>query len=580
MALSDELLQIRLELKGVREAVQGFKSVDKAQAGVSTSTTKAGMAATSAERRTSGLTRAYQRLGGAARWGLGFLGVGGVFALKAAVDNSEELAKTTAGLTRNLDLQTNVASRWGAVAHARDIDSKALGTTFAILSSKMVDAAREGGTALTPFHQLGLEQEDVAKGARNFQFGLMQVAEALGDAEGGAKRMTAAKALLGKGYASVLPLFSEGTKGLKEQLHWADKYGVTLDTKTNDALMDSVMAQRESKMAMLGLQLTLSRGLLPAIEAGHGELQQFIATLNDPDLSADQKIARIERQFGRIEDTLIDLLIEALPAIAEHGGELGVKLAGAVWQGFWESDSLGKFVIGGWLFMAMGGGGMIRTVGSKAGGMVLIAMATGMGNRFPILTIMMQDAFSKMGKLSGRAFAIGVIAGIVLLGFFIAEEVDKKTDGAFRQWGINAGENFVNALIWAVNQGIGAINDVLDEANVLGKLGVDAPNIGEVGEVDFGAPEGRKSPFGIPTPDYKNPGNPFGIGKPRGGRSGQRLPRASFGRPQFDTPSLPHTEYMAGGRRRSGKVVLQIPLDGKVIAERTVDLAELEAALR
>lgn|GEM_PF-3347480 len=433
-SLSEELIAIRMELKGVREAVSGLHSVDKAQKGVATSTSATGVAAEKAEKKTSRLSRAFGALGKAAKYGLGFLGVTGVLALHTAVANTEELSKTTVGLTRNFDFQNNVASRWAAIAHARDIDSKALGMTFGTLSTKLTNAAREGGKALLPFHQLGLTQEDAAKGAHHFEWGVMRVAKALGEEEGGAKRAAAAKSLLGKGYATLLPLFSEGTKGLKEQLHWADEYGVTLNGHTNEAIMDMVSAQRESKVAMLGLQIAMTKALMPAIEGGEHELQKFIKTLTDPKLTDDRKFHRIEQQFLGLEDTLIQIVSDALPRVAEHGGELGVKLAGAVWSGFIHSDTLGKLVIGAWLFRAMGGFSLIGTLGARVGG----KLATSLGWKF-LATVAPYFAAeagveglgaalgSQMGGLKtvfGRyGKALGTTMGIAAAGALVAEIV-------------------------------------------------------------------------------------------------------------------------------------------------------------
>lgn len=588
MSLNDELIAIRLELKGQREAISGLHSVDKAQKGIGTATTAAGTAAAVAEKKTSRLSRAYASLGKTARWGIGFLGVGGIFALKSAIDNTEELSKTTVGLTRNFDLQNNVASRWGALAHARDIDSKALGMTFGALSTKLTNAAREGGKALLPFHQLGLTQEDAAKGAHDFGWGIMRVARALGEEEGGAKRAAAAKLLLGKGYATVLPLFSEGTKGLKEQLHWADEYGVTLSGHTNEAIMEMVTAQRESKVATLGLQIALTKALMPAIEGGEHELQKFIKTLNDPKLTDDQKFHRIEQQFLGIENTLIDIVSAALPRVAEHGGELGVKLAGAVWNGFQNSDLAGKLVITAWLLNFMGGAGLIKNTAGTAGkwiawGLFSTLMPT-LAAEFAItgsLGLMIKARWMAMGKLSSRAFAVGVVAGIALLGFFIAEEIDNKTKGAFRQWGINAGQNFVNALIWVIRKGIEGVNAVLAKANVLSFLGVDAPEIGLPGYANFAASDGPKGRFGLPSADPSHPGNPFGIGSKHRHRDDHRLPRASLPRRQSgDVPRLPRTAYAAwdhGSARTPRPIVLQV--DGKVLAEITASQVAAAEAL-
>ena len=44
-----------------------------------------------------------------------------------------------------------------------------------------------------------------------------RLADAFGEAAGGAKRQASAQQLLGRGYATILPLFADGAKGLKEQ---------------------------------------------------------------------------------------------------------------------------------------------------------------------------------------------------------------------------------------------------------------------------------------------------------------------------------------------------------------------------
>src|ERR1044072_7596046 len=155
-SLSEELLAIRVEMQGARKAAEESRDLAAAQKGIGTSTEKVGKAADKTSRKAGRLTKIYSALGKASRWGIGFLGVGAVFALGSAIKKTEDLAKTTAGLTRNLSLNTNVASRWGAVAQAREIDSKALTMSFTTLSRKLTEAAREGGTSLTAFHQIGI----------------------------------------------------------------------------------------------------------------------------------------------------------------------------------------------------------------------------------------------------------------------------------------------------------------------------------------------------------------------------------------------------------------------------------------
>jgi hypothetical protein len=444
VALEDELIAIRLELQGQTEAVAGMKEVIDAEKGLGTQTRATGEESKAAEKHTLGLGNAYGTLYGKAKLALGFLGVGGVFAVEQAVHNTEELSKTTTGLSRNLGLATNVASRWGAVAFSREIDPKALGMSFGVLSSKMVEAARKGSTLLTPFHQLGLNQEEVAKGAGNFEWGLMRVVKALGEEEGGAKRATAAKAVLGKGYATLLPLFAEGTEGLKEQLHWADEYGVTLGGKANEGLMELVKGQREMKVATLGLQVSLTKALQPAILAGEEQVKEFIKTLNDPNLSAEQKTKRIEHQFLELEDDLMKIIEQALPGVAENAGRLGVKMAAAVWHGFQHSNLLGKIAIAGWVFSLFGGEALVKTGAKKVGGMIGTDMGIGIG--------------------------VGVTGGFIAGEIF--NHLSRQTQQEVSGWAYHAAHNFVNFFVAEVNKG-------LNDANVLSFLGVEAPQVPE-----------------------------------------------------------------------------------------------------
>lgn len=438
--------------------------------------------------------------------------------------------------------------------------------TFGTLSTKMVEAGRKGGTALTPFHQLGISQEEVAKGAHDFEWGLLRVAKALGEEEGGAKRSAAAKAVLGKGFSTLLPLFSEGTKGLKEQLHWADKYGVTLSGSTTDGLMEMVQAQRENKVAMLGLQLSLTKALMPAIHAGDDQLHEFIATLNSPNLTAEQKISRISHQFLMLEDDLVHIIEQALPHIAEQGGHLGVALAGAVWHGFTHSNAIGKLVIAAWIFNAFGGQALLRAGALRVGGMI------------------------------GTEMGIGLATGAT--GAFIEYEIwqhlSQNTREGIHRWALNAGQNFVNVFIGVINSGIREINEGLDDANVLAILGVDAPNIGEIGEVNTHSPLERQEEAArnAPPGSVNGPGGSI-IGPhgeqitppvfPKGARHHRHhAPRrnARSAQPRQRQELIRH-EGRGRGRAGTGELVVHthIHVDGKEMAENLTRHALDEAAL-
>jgi hypothetical protein len=428
-----------MKLVGNRVVVTGTDQVSKSVKGLGKATSETATKQRYAERSTSRLTTSYKKLGSAAKYGLGFLGVGGVLAIQSSIHASEELGKTTAGLTRNFGLQNNVASRWAAVAQSREIDSKALSMSFGALSSRIVEAAHKGGTALTPFHRLGISQEELVSHANDAQWALMRVAKALGEEEGGTKRTTTAKALLGKGFTTLLPLFSEGTKGLKEQLRWADKYGVTLSGSTTDGIMEMVSAQRENKVATLGLQLALTKALMPAIKAGDDQLQEFIATLNSSKLTEEQKISRMSHQFLSLEGDIIKVIDKSLPTIAEHAGHLGIALARALWHGFIHSDTLGKLFIGAWLFRSLGGFSLVGMLGARVGGKLATSLgsmflktvapyfaaevaAEGLGGAVAARMGAMGVTFGSFGAAMGTAFGVAMIAAAA--GYVVLHQQD------------------------------------------------------------------------------------------------------------------------------------------------------------
>jgi hypothetical protein len=571
---SSDLIQLRMKLLDGKLFVSGVDKGSKSVKGLGKATSETATKQRYAERTTSRLTTSYKRLGTAAKWGLGFLGAGGLLAIHASIESTEELAKTTIGLTRNFGLQNNVASRWAAVAQSREIDSKALSMSFGTLSSKVVEAAHKGSTALTPFHRLGISQEELVAHANDTQWALMRVAKALGEEEGGTKRTTAAKALLGKGFTTLLPLFSEGTKGLKEQLHWADKYGVTLSGSTTDGIMEMVQAQRENKVAMLGLQLSLTKALMPAIHAGDDQLQEFIATLNSPHLTAEQKISRISHQFLMLEDDLVHVLEQALPHIAEQGGHLGLALAGALWHGFIHSDTLGKLVIGAWLFKTLGGLSLVGTLGAKVGG----KLATSLGWKF-LATVAPYFAAeagveglgsalgSQMGGLKAlfatKGRILGMAMGVAAAGALAAEIV----------FAIEDSENIAGLSLF--NTPKTGVTSIEEESMRLKELGYTGIGFASGHELEATTPSGKH------ITEVQRGNKWVRKGGHGGGHHGHGRPTPEASRRPRRHELMAMPQRTSGGSRRGGTLVIHNHLhaDGRELAELVTEHALDAAAL-
>jgi len=315
------------------------------------------------------------RMASAARYAAGAaLAYVSIAQAKTAVTTTQDLAKTTAGLNRNLGFTVKEGSRWASVAKSRDIDAKALTMSFTTLSRRVVEAGhaiREGGgaaeSAMVPFTRLGLSQRDVLSGSKDLDSFLPKLADSFGKAEGGAKRQASAQQLLGRGYATILPLFADGAEGLKEQQKWADKYGTTLNEKTLKAQMDLVSAQRETKVAWLGIQVTFAKFVTPALEKANDEFQKIAAIMADDKLTSDEKWKQVGEIIMKWATKAKDAFIEILPKLVEAAGKAAPEIAGAFVKGFLNAPILGQLLLGGWLLSKMGGLGAVGKMGTTVG---------------------------------------------------------------------------------------------------------------------------------------------------------------------------------------------------------------------
>lgn len=545
MASSSNLIDIRMKLSGGRAVVSGLSETKTETEKLGKATSKTSRISHAATGTTSRLTTAFKAMGAHAKLAFGLVGAGSLFAIESAVHNTEELSKTTTNLSKSFGLNVKAASEWGAVAQSREIDARSMSMSFASLSKQMVEAARKGGTLLTPFHQLGLSQEDVAKGAKNFSFGLNETLEALSAMPGGAKKMTAAKTVLGRGYQTLIPLLNESAMGFKEQLHWASEFGDTLDGKTSKTLEGMRIAQIKNKIAMHGLQVSVAEFLTPAIEAGDEQLQNFIKTLNSPNLTAEQKIKRISTQFQGIEADIIKVIERALPAVAEQAGRLGIVAAKSLGSAFLHANVLGKIAIAGYVFKLLGGKSLVLAGAKTVGGM--------------------------MGTSLGLGLGLGAVGAFV--AYEVWEHLSARTKIGVIKWGREASESFVNVLIGGINTAIERINTIFDEANILSAVGVDAPNIGRIGEVDnqagllaqeeeakLGLSEGKiNGPNGTEIPAYKPPGSK---GKTR---------------PKHQSVPRKNTAFWGGSDR---PIHVHVEVDKKEIGFAALSAAKHAAALR
>jgi TP901 family phage tail tape measure protein len=171
------------------------------------------------------------------------------------------------------------------------------------------------------------------------------------------------------------------------------------------------------------------------------------------DLMRDVTKAFKRDGLGGALRVLIQKFNDALPKFAEFGG----KIVKAIGEGFLDAPAWARLATGAWVGAKLFGKGGPDATGRE------------------------------MGKRLGRGIVVGILIALPTLLVDMVKWLDERRF-KIQQMGADIGEWFVNGLIDAVNLGIRTINDVMDKANIAAFAGVDAPNIGEIGKVDFQGP--------------------------------------------------------------------------------------------
>jgi hypothetical protein len=246
--------------------------------------------------------------------------------LKKSVGTTVEMGKATLMLSRNLGLSVEQASKWVAIAKVRGVSGDALATSFVAISKnaaagqdqigkfdkKLGDLGKSTadvkkrsdllhgsvGKQADAYKTLGLTQKDLAGSGRNFQGFLLKIADGLHKMPGGAKRAAVAQQVLGKGWKTLLPLLNQGSKGIREQMRLAAKYGATFGKDTAQKVQNYAKAQREAQYASLGFQITLGTLVLPALTKGIRTWAHFVRELR----AGTGVPGKIKDEFGKLVD--------------------------------------------------------------------------------------------------------------------------------------------------------------------------------------------------------------------------------------------------------------------------------------
>lgn len=256
-------------------------------------------------------------------FGAAFAGIRGV---QESVSVTEDFSKTVFGLQKNLGFSNREASDWAGIAASRNIETKSLNISLATLV-KQQDAANQGGAVQVDlFKRLGIGQKELARTDPSQLLG--KIAGGFDKLGPGTERTALMSRLLGRNWQTLAPVLRDGNKGIEEQRKLMRKYGVQVGGKTLKSTGDLIAAQREQKIATLGLQLALGQELVPMLLDVVRKTSQFI-----------RQFRRGKGTAGILKDALGDLTkvlktvvdwFAKLPPNVQKGLVILLLLAGSV----------------------------------------------------------------------------------------------------------------------------------------------------------------------------------------------------------------------------------------------------------
>lgn len=254
-----------------------------------------------------------------------------------AIETTLQLGETTLKLSKTFGLATDQASRYAGVLQARGVDASTLTMNFKTLSTavhsaslatdahsqaldqlqrkdavRIAQATQDASTAknqeaaqksltrvreaaamaeanlsgksganIKIFQELGISQADLTKHGNDLNWVINQVADGMERLPGGTDKASIAAKLFGRNAQAMALLVGGGSEKLKEQLALADKWGVTLNSKTAPQLKKANEQAYDFNGTMLGLKVTVGTLLIPVMTKVEQGFSKFVAQARD-----------------------------------------------------------------------------------------------------------------------------------------------------------------------------------------------------------------------------------------------------------------------------------------------------------
>lgn len=215
-----------------------------------------------------------QDIGGisaAAKAGTAITGFGtaSALALNKAGDEAAAYASQVTGIQRATGETAAESSKWAAILGRS-------GVTGAKATMVMKSLATNINGSSKALQEMGIATKDANGANRSSTDVLADVAEYYSKAEDKTKAAALASKVLGRGYASLLPVLAGGAEGIDKLTAKAQEYGLILTQDNLDAVKKYAGLQKDNDMATQGLTVSLGLLVLPMKTLVTEYLNKFI----------------------------------------------------------------------------------------------------------------------------------------------------------------------------------------------------------------------------------------------------------------------------------------------------------------
>ena len=273
---------------------------------------------------------------------------GGYQAAKSAIDDTIGLAKATALLHSATGTSVVQSSQLAAVMQSVGIETTGASQALRALSKATETQIAGTSKSATAFDKLGISQQEARAHSHDLVGLLELVATRLQTVQGGTAKTQLMTQLFGRSWQALSPLIRDGGKALAENIALADKYGVTLNAKTLPGVLALAKAEREHKLAMLGLKVAFTEVAGgPMIEFEH----RLASILND--IRAGNW-ADLTTQTTALGNGLAHVIEVVTPKMADAFAAAGPKILLGLIKGFSQASLSGEILMGALIVQKFG----------------------------------------------------------------------------------------------------------------------------------------------------------------------------------------------------------------------------------